>query len=461
MGYHFENGRHVKVVMKIKKNHLVFIYCFCLVQISPAQDVPPNPTLADLQHFVTAVRPNTFDSSYTDLHFIIGDNINYLYPIYQLLGDSKKFTSQFSTPVYYDLLSESVSFTGDYAAALEYQRMGDTTHVSDVESRQIGKSIQQLRDIKNVDAERFISFIAMNYKVIMLNEATNKPLHRAFACSLLDDLYKKGYRYLAMEMLNPMPDQELNKLTYKTGHFATEPVAGELIRRALDLGFKLVAYEDPDANKHSPTERDSIQALNIAAVLKQDPDAKILVYASYGHIAEKSTSPDFIPMGMAFKRMTGVDPLTIDQTDMTEESNFPFGKAFYEAYLDKFPVTSPSIPLEKEQPANITGTTLYDLTVIHPKTTYKDARPTWLSLAGRRQVVPIKPANANRNIFLVQAYYQFESFGTKPGQVVPADQTYFETGKGYYNLYLRRGLYILIFRDIQYKTLYTQHLEVN
>jgi hypothetical protein len=293
----------------------------------------------------------------------------------------------------------------------------------------------------------------------MLNEAYNKPVHRAFACSLLDDLYKRGYRYLAMEMLNPMPDQELTKLTYKTGHFATEPVAGEMIRLALELGYKLVAYEDPLAKEHTSTERDSIQALNIARILKQDPEAKILVYAGYGHIAEKSTTPDFIPMGMAFKRMTGIDPLTIDQTDMTEESNFSFGKAFYDAYLEKFPLSTPCIPLDNDEPVNVTGTTLYDLTVIHPKTTYRDARPTWLALSNRRQPVYVKPTN--REVFLVQAYYQFESFGTKPGQVVPADQTYFSSGKGNYTLYLRRGLYILIFRDIQYKTLYTQHLEVN
>jgi len=66
----------------------------------------------------------------------------------------------------------------------------------------------------------------------------------------------------------------------------------------------------------------------------------------------------------------------------------------------------------------------------------------------------------NRDVFMVQAYYQFESFGTRPGQVVPADQSYFSYGKGFFTLYLRRGLYILIFRDMQYKTLYTQHLEV-
>jgi hypothetical protein len=455
MEYYNENGGHGTVMMKITKNNLLLLTACLLTLNSRAQ---LNPSLLNIQNFVTRVKPNVYDSSYTDLHFIVGNSIHYLYPVYQLLGDSTKFASKFTEPVYYDLLSQSVSFLGDYEAALEYQSKSDTTHVSDVENRQIGKNIQLLKDIKNVDARRFISFIAPNYSVIMLNEAYNKPLHRAFAYSLLDDLYKRGFRYLAMEMLNPMPDQELAKLTYKTGHFAAEPVAGELIRLALELGYKLVAYEDPLGNQHTPTERDSIEALNIAAVLKQDPQAKIFVYAGYGHIAEKSTTPDFIPMGMAFKKMTGIDPLTIDQTDMCEESNFSFGKAFYNAYLGKFPVSTPSIPLNNDEPVNVTGTTLYDLTVIHPKTTYNYSRPTWLALSGRRQPVSIKPSN--RNIFLVQAYYQFESFGTIPGQVIPADQTYFITGKGYYTLYLRRGLYILIFRDIQYKTLYTQHLEV-
>lgn len=445
--------------MKIKIHYLFFVLPFTYHNFLSAQSLPPDPSLISLQHYVTKENPKTYDSGFTDLHYIIGENLNYLYPVYQLLGDEKKFMQSFSTPQYYDLLSQCVSFVGDYSAALVYQRLADTTNLTDVDYRQIAKSIQQLKNIKNADAKRFISFIASNYKVIMLNEAYNKPLHRAFAYSLLDILYNRGFRYLAMEMLNPMPDQELTKLTYQTGHFATEPVAGELIRQALELGYKLVAYEDPLAEKHSPTERDSIQAANIARILKQDPDAKIFVYAGYGHIAEKSTTPDFVPMGMAFKRMTGVDPLSIDQTDMTEESNFSYGKAFYDAYIEKFPLSSASIPLNNDEPVNVTGTTLYDLTVIHPKTTYYYSRPTWLALSNRRQPVSIK--TTNRNIFLVQAYYQFESFGTKPGQVVPADQTYFSYGNGVYTLYLRRGLYILIFRDMQYKTLYTQHLEVN
>jgi len=164
-------------------------------------------------------------------------------------------------------------------------------------------------------------------------------------------------------------------------------------------------------------------------------------------------------MGVAFKRISGIDALSIDQTDMTEESNFPFGKAFYDAYMEKFPVTSPSIALDNDKAVNVTGTELYDLAIIHPKTIYMDARPTWLGFANRRRPTYIK--TTNRDIFLVQAYYQYESKGMRPGEVVPADQSYFSTGKGYYTLYLRRGLYILIFKDLGYKTLYTQHLEVN
>jgi len=108
---------------------------------------------------------------------------------------------------------------------------------------------------------------------------------------------------------------------------------------------------------------------------------------------------------------------------------------------------------------NITNNSINDLSVIHPLTVYRDGRPIWLSLAGRRQPLYVKPAN--KNTFFVQAYYQYESFGNKPGQVIPADQTYIPTNKNNFLLYLHRGKYIIIFRDMSYKILSTLHIEVN
>ena len=61
--------------------------------------------------------------------------------------------------------------------------------------------------------------------------------------------------------------------------------------------------------------------------------------------------------------------------------------------LKNFRCTSASIPLDNDEPVNVTGTTLYDLTVIHPKTTYYYSRPTWLALSNRRQPVSVKTTN--------------------------------------------------------------------
>jgi hypothetical protein len=418
-----------------------------------------NQQLQNLKQYLKTRMPPGYDSTLLYVTNMRNGSLNYFYPLYQLFLEEYKFRTLLSDSTYYDQLSEAIAFTGDYESALEYQQKEYDSSVNEVTLRQIAKAINGFKEIRHVDARRYISFLARNYTVIMLNEAPNKPLHRAFATTLLEDLYKKGYRYLAMEMLNNFSDQSLSKLTPLTGHYSSEPVAGELIRTAQDIGYQLIAYEDTAAAKHTPTQRDSIQALNIYKVIQRDSTARIFVYATYGHIAEKNISPDYIPMGMAFKRMSGIDPLTIDQTDMTEAGEFAYGKAFYDSYMQKFSISSPSIALINDEPVNVTHNALYDLQIIHPRSFYRDSRATWLDLGGRRQALYIKPSD--KNSFFVQAYYQFESFGKKPGQLVPADQTYKPTPKGNYLLYLKRGQYIVLFRDMNYHILNTQHIEVN
>ncbi len=84
--------------MNIKIKFLFLIGCLSLVKISMAQPIPPNPSLISLKNYVTRIKPNCFDSSYNDLHYLIGENLNYLYPIYQLLGNDKKFHTEFYSP---------------------------------------------------------------------------------------------------------------------------------------------------------------------------------------------------------------------------------------------------------------------------------------------------------------------------------------------------------------------------
>jgi hypothetical protein len=84
-----------------------------------------------------------------------------------------------------------------------------------------------------------------------------------------------------------------------------------------------------------------------------------------------------------------------------------------------------------------------------------------MNFGGLRQPVYVKPTV--QSTFLVQAYYQDEvaANGNKPWQLVPADQTYIPGGKKSYLLYLKKGKYTVLFRDIDYHILNSLNLEVN
>jgi len=242
------------------------------------------------------------------------------------------------------------------------------------------------------------------------------------------------------------------------GHYLSEPLGAELARKAIQLGYTLVPYEDTAARKHSPTQRDSVQASNIYAVIQKDPTAKILVHAGYGHIEENAFNTGYVPMAAAFKKKSGIDPFTIDQTDMTEGSAFEYGRVFYDAFMERHPLQIASIALQKNKPFKPIENDGFDISVIHPKTIYSNGRATWYNMYGERKEVAIKPTE--KNLFMVQAYYYDEYSYKKLGSLVPADQTYNYGDDGYYYIYLKPGRYKLVMRDMNYEELSTKDLDV-
>jgi hypothetical protein len=418
------------------------------------------PAVQRLKDYCRATAPTGYSPRLNILTLTPKNNLHYLFPLFHAFRDEKKFREIYSDKGYYDEMSQYFAFAGDYETALQYLvKSYDTLDEGTI--RKINRTAAGLKNIQHVEARRYIHLEAKTRRVIMINEAYAKPIHRAFTLSLLSDLYRQGFRYLAMEMLNNFSNQSLGQVTMHTGYYAAEPVAGELIRTALSIGYTLVSYEDTAAGVHTANQRDSIQAANIYAILQKDTAAKILVHASFAHISKKPGPGGYIPMALAFRRMSGVDPLTIDQTDMTEESNIAYGRAIYQAYLLKFPITEPSIALIDGIPVNVTDKDLYDLCVIHPPTIYKDGRPTWLNLGGLRQSTIIKPPVPG--VYLVQAYYldEFVKNDNTAWQLVPADQSYITNGKENYMLYLKKGKYKVFFRDINYQILHTLIVEVN
>ncbi|MCG2613607.1 hypothetical protein LZZ85_04915 [Terrimonas sp. NA20] len=421
----------------------------------PAQQVTP---VEQIRRYVSSKARGKDDSVYQNFFkaFKPGE-VNYLRPLYEAIGWEDRVKKIYGDKSFNDIFSQQLAAVGDYKTAEIYTNRNLDTLSADGHTF-IQQQVKQIKDLQSISAATYIAGRALDAKVVMINEAHDKPLHRAFTYSLLEPLYQQGYRYLAMEMLNNHGNASLTKLDHTTGYYAQEPVAGELIRKALSLGYTLVPYEDTAGARHTASVRDSIQAANIYKIIQQDPAARILVHAGYGHVSEAALGAAVVPMGLAFKMQTGIDPLTVNQTNFTEGSTTDFGRVYHKELMQKIRIDEPVVLLKGRKPYTLIEQEGYDIYVVHPATSYKNNRPSWLSLNGERKEVSVSPQE--RNLFLVQAYYEDEFNRAPLEQLVPADQTYIASDYGYYSLYLKPGRYKLVFRGIDYQQLNVREKQV-
>ncbi len=331
--------------------------------------------------------------------------IHYLYPLYKAFQKEKQILALQDTTSFYGQLTQAISFTGDYLSTLQVDKLSWDAKSDAADKTAATHHATVATTVQYTDARQYILRKADSSRVIMINEAHNKPLHRAFTASLLEGLYQRGFRYLAMETFNNYKYASLNRLNIYTGHYTCEPMGGELVRRALEIGFKLVAYEDTLAQQHSPNQREYAQAANLNAILKKDSTAKILVHAGYGHIAE-AAAHDYIPMAAYFSIISGVDPFTVNQTNMTEGGSSAYEAALYDSWLKLRPTAAPVIPLKNDTAFDPFSLYQYDAYVIHPPTKYINGRPAWTSMNGWKKETAVTPAY--QSLFMVQAYYENE-----------------------------------------------------
>ncbi|HMV26362.1 MAG TPA: hypothetical protein PKA26_05730, partial [bacterium] len=167
------------------------------------------------------------------------------------------------------------SFVGNYQKALEnfdkinakWINQSDTTNLLEL----------SFLSAKKVDAVNEILREAVNHQITIVNEAHHMPQHRAFISSLLKPLYESGYRYFATEMLTDNVDA-VKKDGYvsfqQNGFYPNEPVYANLIRKALEIGYTLVSYEDTVNCDFDPTnplacfnQREQNQAKNISNLI--------------------------------------------------------------------------------------------------------------------------------------------------------------------------------------------------
>lgn len=339
----------------------------------------------------------------------------------------------------------------------------------------------ELRQIHLCNAHHFITEHTKSYQVFMINEGHSNPNTRAFTLSLLQDLYNQGYRYFGAEgikfedsLLNQRGFPVIETLTY------AEPLYGELLRQALEIGFKVFSYEcEMDSFRNydslqykihqgrsirtgaisrlvmdtvknelliSTDTREKEQAENIYSILQKDPSAKIVVHAGYGHIYKQRGM-----MGGQFLNISHLQTYNVDQVRM-EDRVPPNNDSIYQF----FEITEPVVLCDSANKPFVPtswGTRDLDVHVIHPLTKYINGRPDWMSLNGKRKPVSLKEYLKDMALPVIVTCYYRKEFDKVGYEAIPADAIQIDPGDESKPLMLQAGPYWLRIRSKSGKVL--------
>lgn len=382
--------------------------------------------------------------------------------------------------IYYQAMATYHAFAGSYDSALYYFDKPYAAMLKKSNGKGTDEAFVKASEFKNALAALSKSF--ETEQVVMLNEAHHNPAHRAFALNLLNDLYKQGFRHLALETLESLDTAQLSKRSYpvqETGFYQREPLFGELIRQAIKKGFSLIAYEarqectPPSGNDsfYCNRFRDSLQAVNLARWVKKNPGEKLFVYAGYDHIHEQPNK-EWKHMAEFFNEFTGLDPFTIDQVQMSERSIQQLEDPRYRALIKLKNIQSPVVALADD--TLWSHTSKVDVTVFHPRYLQKTGpmprfaskadRPDFYLLHNNRK--PVLLSNNSKiqrfssealpeGTSMIMAFYQNES-----GNRIPADVVELKKEQAEAILFLYPATYDLIYLNKEGQLLMSRPLVI-
>jgi len=361
------------------------------------------------------------------------------------------------TPVFHMIFGQYVawyaSYVGDYPGAMGAFAIKQSPQPTDAPSplAQGGYVAQPALDA--------IPELAKNYQVVLLNEAHNVGLTRSLTVPLLSRLYAQGFRYFAAETLMDSDTglQARGYPNHDSGFYTEEPIYGEMIRTALKLGFKVIAYE-ATTDVATADAREAEQARHLyERVFEKDPHARLVVNAGFDHIVKNGVYLGGKSMAEHLAKLTGAAMLSVDQTSMYPRPSSKGDHPYYTAVMEQQHPNAPIVFVDTNgRPWSLRSA--YDVTVFFPPEKLERNRPTWLTLGGLRKARLVS-ADGCRDHYpcLIEAYYSDEGPDAIPADRIVLDQVPLTTsisGVPAYgsmqsvpsgNLYLRPGSYQLSF----------------
>ncbi len=346
------------------------------------------------------------------------------------------------------------SFVGDCAEALQ------AMDAAVPNSAAVGKTSDLPEQAAPQSALDAIVAAARDRQIVILNEAHHVPRHREFSRQLMVRLREAGFEYLAAETFNPNTASLVRRKypNRSTGYYSMEPVFGQMIRQAMQLGYQPVAYETPKLFGQTGDNIDRINARETAQchnlirqIFSRAPDARVFIHVGYSHATEDfqklADGRELAWMAARLKRETGIDPLTIDQTSQTERSRPELSSPDWQRAAERNWLNGPVVVVNGDGTSFVSADYRgrVDMQVFHPPARLVDGRPDWLHHAGHRQPVPI-PAGLTPESgrVLVQAFLETES-----DDAIPVDQLVLDDGGQMPVLLLPPGEYRIVVQDEQ------------
>jgi hypothetical protein len=306
-----------------------------------------------------------------------------------------------------------------------------------------------------------IAALARGRQAVFFNEAHHLPLTRTLTVELLAKLRAEGFDTFAAETLYAS-DDKLAARGYPvegSGFYTQEPICAEMVRTALRLGYRVVAYEAE--TESGGDARESRQARNLyARVFRQHPQARLVLDAGYGHIQESGPYLGGRSMAEYFRSISDIDPLTVDQVVLIPHPDPTHDHPYYLPVMQKLAPHQPLVFIGKDgTPWSLRAG--YDVSVFFPPSVLRRGRPTWLALGGLREPYLVRGEDVCREAYpcLVEAHYADEGddaiaadrlafdppprYGKADDGLRPAD------GASAGELYLRPGKYRLRAIDAQ------------
>lgn len=328
-------------------------------------------------------------------------------------------------------------------------------------SRETQQQLNTFTEFKPLDAQNIILSKTNLSQVVQIQTSSLHPEYQMFILELLGAWYQQGFRYIGLENIKNLDAiSELGFPTFENGAQFNQAIFGEIIRQGHLAGFQFFSLSPTESelekaimilkkqniNPKNQSEKDAAKnwagAMNINRILKKDKNAKVLLLTN-DIIENKQGNPSTIAFWL--KKYSQINLLSIGQTNIYNPCSGP-----QNPLLKRIKISKPTVfqkrniilvPYEREQ-KQVFQT--HDIHVFHPRNTFPNNRPQYLSKTGVR-----RPFQLNIDKYkmsypcLVLAYKKGENIN----KAIPIDVIELSDNQDITPLILPNGDYEIVLRD--------------